>query len=57
MKQIVLNDKEIGLLLTALRCMDKENYNAFTWKSIPWNEAKELKDKLRAKLKSVLFNV
>jgi len=57
MKQIVLKDKEIDLLLIALRCMDEENYNAFTWKSIPWNEAKELKDKLRAKLKSVLFNV
>ena len=40
MKQIVLKDKEIDLLLIALRCMDEENYNAFTWKSIPWNEAR-----------------
>ena len=52
-----LSNSEIGLLLTALRCMDKENYNAFTWKNIPWDEAKELKDKLRTKLKCVLFSV
>ena len=36
---------------------DERNYNVYTATCTPWNEAKELKEKLRIKLKRVLLNV
>lgn len=56
-KNILLSDEELELLITSLHCVDERNYNAYTTTYIPWSEAKELKDKLRIKLKRVLLNV
>lgn len=56
-KNIVLSDEELELLIIGLHCIDERNYNVYTTMYTPWNEAKELKEKLRIKLKRVLLNV
>lgn len=56
-KNVVLSDEELELLITSLHCVDERNYNVYTTTYIPWSEAKELKEKLRIKLKRVLLNV
>ena len=56
-KNIVLSDEELELLITSLHCVDERNYNVYTTMCTPWNKAKELKEKLRIKLKRVLLNV
>lgn len=56
-KHITLSDEELELLITGLHCIDERNYNVYTTTYTPWSEAKELKEKLRIKLKRVLLNV
>ena len=56
-KHIVLSDEELELLITGLHCVDERSYNFYTTTYTPWSEAKELKEKLRIKLKRVLLNV
>lgn len=56
-KNIVLSNEELELLITGLHCVDERTYNCFTRTYTPWSEAKELKEKLRIKLKRVLLNV
>lgn len=53
-KNVVLSNEELELLITGLHCVDERSYNFYT---TPWSEAKELKEKLRIKLKRVLLNV
>lgn len=56
-KNIVLSNEELELLITGLHCVDEHSYNFYTTTYTPWNEVKELKEKLRIKLKRVLLNV
>ena len=56
-KNIVLSDEELELLITSLHCVDERSYNFYTTTYTLWSEAKELKEKLRIKLKRVLLNV
>lgn len=56
-KHIVLSDEELELLIAGLHCVDERSYNFYTTTYTPWNEAKELKESLRIKLKRVLLNV
>lgn len=56
-KNVALSDEELELLITSLHCVDERRYNFYTTTYIPWSEAKELKEKLRIKLKRVLLNV
>lgn len=56
-KHITLSDEELELLITSLHCVDERNYNVYTTTYTPWSEAKELKEKLRIKLKRAFLNV
>ncbi len=49
-KNVILSDEELEMLITSLHCMDERNYNLNARTSIPWNEAKEIKETLRVKL-------
>lgn len=53
----MLSNEELELLITGLHCVDESSYNFYTTTYTPWNEAKELKENLRIKLKRVLLNV
>lgn len=56
-KNVILSDEELELLITSLHCVDERNYNVYTTTYTPWSEAKELKEKLRIKLKRAFLNV
>lgn len=56
-KNVILSDEELEMLITSLHCMDERNYNFNTRTSIPWNEAKEIKETLRVKLLRAQLNV
>lgn len=49
-KNVILSDEELEMLITSLHCMDERNYNFNARTSIPWSEAKEIKETLRVKL-------
>lgn len=53
-----IKDAIVSKVLINVRYEDHEvHYNVYTTMYTPWNEAKELKEKLRIKLKRVLLNV
>lgn len=54
-KTVKLNDEEINLLITGLRCVDEVGYNSFTLSSKPFSEVKSCKEELRIKLKRTLL--
>lgn len=54
-KTVKLNDEEINLLITGLRCMDEVEYNSFTLSPKPFSEIKSCKEELRIKLKRILL--
>ena len=56
-KNIILSDEELEMLITSLHCMDERNYNFYARTSIPWSEAKEMKETLRVKLIRAQLNV
>lgn len=56
-KNVILSDEELELLITGLHCIDESTYNFYTTTYTPWNEAKELKENLRIKLKRASLNV
>lgn len=53
----MLSDEELNLLIIGLHCVSKGIYNFYTTTYTPWNEAKELKENLRIKLKRASLNV
>lgn len=53
---ISLSNEELNLLIVGLYCTGESAYRFYTNDYMPWNEAKEIKEKLKIKLKSTLFN-
>lgn len=56
-KNVMLSDEELNLLIIGLHYVSKGIYNFYTTTYTPWNEAKELKENLRIKLKRAFLNV
>ena len=52
---IELSDEELELLLTSLRCLNENSYNMYTIRMASWYSVKEIKENLRLKIKSKLF--
>lgn len=56
-KNVILSDKELGLLITGLHCIDELGYNVYSGTCTPWSEVKEMKETLRVKLIRAQLNV
>lgn len=54
---IKLSDEELELLLTSLRCLNENSYNMYTTRMASWDSIKEIKENLRLKIKSKLFEL
>ena len=54
---IELSDEELELLLTSLRCLNENSYNMYTTRMAFWDSVKEIKENLRLKIKSKLFEL
>ena len=52
---IELSDEELELLLKSLRCLNENSYNMYTIRMASWDSVKEIKENLRLKIKSKLF--
>ena len=52
---IELSDEELELLLTSLRCLNENSYNMYITRMASWDSVKEIKENLRLKIKSKLF--
>lgn len=52
---IELLDEELELLLTSLRCLNENSYNMYTTRIASWDSVKEIKENIRLKIKSKLF--
>lgn len=54
---IELSDEELELLLTSLRCLNENSYNMYTTRMASCNSVKEIKENIRLKIKSKLFEL